>query len=90
VPKPIWKGGAGIVEGGVTFAFVGGGASRKPERPRITNDEDERIAAREKAEAEAQARAAAAQSAGPAVTGDDPPEVEEETTTPCLEKRSTR
>jgi hypothetical protein len=79
VPKPIWKGSAGIVEGGVTFAFAGGGAARRPERPRITNDEDERIAAREKAEALAKAAAdrAAAQPAAN-TTGNDPSGTQQE------------
>ena len=73
MPKPLWKGSAGIVEGGVTFTIAGGSAARRPERPRITNDEDERIAAREKALALAKAAAevAGAQPVADPTTGDD-------------------
>ena len=64
MPKAGWKGSAGIVEGGITFTLGGGrGFARKPERARITNDEDQRIAAREKAEALAQERSAKAAAA---------------------------
>ena len=45
MPKPTWKGSAGLVEGGVTFTFAG--VSRTPGRPQIKNDEAERQAARE-------------------------------------------
>ena len=72
MPKPIWKGSAGIVEGGVTFTLSGGGSARRPERPRITNDEDERVAAREQAEALAKAAVAApAKPAAPGATAPD-------------------
>ena len=49
MPKPTWKGSAGIVEGGVTFTFAG--VSRRPERQQIRNDEGERQVAKEAAEA---------------------------------------
>jgi hypothetical protein len=74
MPKPIWKGSAGIVEGGVTFAFAGGGSARRPERPRVTNHEDARLAANEQAEAPAKASEAVAGEApaGTAGTGSAP------------------
>ena len=49
MPKPTWKGSAGIVEGGVTFTFAG--AARRPQRQQIKNGEAEREAAKEAAEA---------------------------------------
>ena len=47
MPKPTWKGSAGLVEGSVTVTFAG--VSRAPERPRVKNDEAERQTAPEAA-----------------------------------------